>query len=160
MFLLVKSLFRYLERFFCKKVKLFFTFRKNRLLLQGKTVANMGQTKRHVVSYERMSEEVSAAFAVKYPRGFEDYFPDLVKYTKPDGTPFYAVTIEIAEDIYLVKIQVKTDDLDDVEKWLEGEEDAENEQVAGTTGDSDASDNTLPDDNISQYGGDDDSSDA
>lgn len=120
----------------------------------------MGQTKRHVVSYEKMSEEVSAAFAAKYPRGFEDYFQDLVKYTKPDGTPFYAVTIEIGEDIYLVKIQVKTDDLDDVEKWLEGEEDAENEQVAGTTGGSDASDNTLPDDNISQYGGDDDSSDA
>ncbi len=120
----------------------------------------MEPRKRHVVSYEKMSEEVAAAFAEKYPKGFNDYLPDLVKYTKPDGTPFYAVTIEIAEDIYLVKIQVKTDDLDDIEKWLEGEEDAENEQVAGSTGSADTGDNTLPDDNIAQYGGDDDSGEA
>ena len=120
----------------------------------------MGQTKRHVVSYEKMSEAVAAAFAEKYPKGFSEYLQDLTRYTKPDGTPFYAVTIELGDDIYLVKIQVETDDLDDVEKWLEGEEDAENEQVAGTSGASDASDNTLPDDNISQYGSDDDSADA
>lgn len=106
-----------------------------------------------------MSPEVAEAFAEKYPKGFNDYLPDLVKYTKPDGTPFYAVTIELAEDIYLVKIQVKTDDLDDIEKWLEGEEDAENEQVTGG-GDTGAGNDTLPDDNISQYGSEDDASEA
>ena len=116
------------------------------------------RTKRHVVSFEKMSEAVAAEFAAKYPNGFNDYLPDLTRYTKPDGTPFYAVTIEIGEDIYLVKIQVKTDDLDDVEKWLEGEEDAGNEAVAGSSADaSDAGGETLPDDNIAQYseGGDD-----
>lgn len=116
--------------------------------------------RRHVVSYENMSEEVSALFAEKYPKGFNDYLNDLTKYTKPDGTPFYAVTIETSDSIYLVKIKVKTDDADDIERWLEGEEDAENEQVAGTSGGSDSEGNTLPDDNISQYGGDDDSSDG
>ena len=116
--------------------------------------------KRHVVSYENMSAEVAAIFAEKYPKGFNDYLADLTKYTKPDGTPFYAVTIETQDSIYLVKIKVKTDDLEDIERWLEGEEDAENEQVAGTTGDTSAEGNTLPDDNISQYGGDDDSADA
>ena len=39
--------------------------------------------------------------------------------------------IEIPDAIYLVKIKVKIDDADDIERWLEGEEDAENEQVAG-----------------------------
>ncbi|MBS7290245.1 MAG: hypothetical protein KIG56_06685 [Bacteroidales bacterium] len=116
--------------------------------------------KRHVVSYENMSAEVAAIFAEKYPKGFNDYLADLTKYTKPDGTPFYAVTIETQDSIYLVKIKVKTDDLEDIERWLEGEEDAENEQVAGTTGDTSSEGNTLPDDNISQYGGDDDSADA
>lgn len=116
--------------------------------------------RRHVVSYENMSEEVSALFAEKYPKGFNDYLNDLTKYTKPDGTPFYAVTIETSDSIYLVKIKVKTDDADDIERWLEGEEDAENEQVAGTSGGSDSEGDTLPDDNISQYGGDDDSSDG
>jgi len=116
--------------------------------------------KRHVVSYENMSEELSAIFAEKYPKGFSDYLGDLTKYTKPDGTPFYAVTVETADSIYLVKIKVKTDDLEDIERWLEGEEEAEDEQVTGTSARSSSEGETLPDDNISQYGGDDDSSDA
>lgn len=116
--------------------------------------------KRHVVSYENMSSEVAAAFNEKYPKGFNDWLQDLVRYTKPDGTPFYAVTIEIPDAIYLVKIKVETDDLEDIERWLEGEETAENEQVAGASADAEPGNDTLPDDNISQYGGDDDSVDS
>lgn len=119
------------------------------------------QKKRHVVSYENMSNPLSDAFAEKYPKGFADYFPDLVKYTKPDGTPFYAVTVETDDSIYLVKIKVKTDDAEALERWLEGEEDAENAEVAGASGGGDGDGATLPDDNISQYGGgDDDGGDA
>jgi len=114
------------------------------------------QKKRHVVSYENMSEELAAAFNEKYPKGFNDYLPELVKYTKPDGTPFYAVTVETPDSINLVKIKVKTDDAEALERWLEGEEDAENEEVAGTSG-ADAGDNTLPDENIAAYGDGDDS---
>ena len=51
----------------------------------------MDTKKRHVVSYEKMSEELARAFAEKYPKGFSDYLPDLTKYPKPDGTSFYAV---------------------------------------------------------------------
>ena len=76
------------------------------------------QKKRAVVSYENMSEELAAAFAEKYPKGFSDYLPDLIKYDKPDGTCFYAVSIEIPDAIYLVKIKVKTDDADDIESHL------------------------------------------
>ena len=116
--------------------------------------------KRHIVSYENMSPELAAAFAAKYPKGFNDYLPDLTRYTKPDGTPFYAVLIELPEDIYLVKIKVQIDNPDDIERWLEGEEEAETESMAGTSGASDSEGETLPDANISQYGGDDDASDA
>ena len=49
--------------------------------------------KRHIISYENMSPELAEAFAEKYPKGFSDYLNDLNKYTKPDGTPFYAVLI-------------------------------------------------------------------
>ena len=107
--------------------------------------------KRAVVSYENMSEELAAAFAEKYPKGYSDYFPDLVKYDKPDGTNFYAVTVEIPDAIYLVKIKVKTDDAEDIERWLDGED--------GDDNDGNESEG-LPDDNISQYSTDDDSSDA
>lgn len=115
--------------------------------------------KRHVVSYENMSEEVAAAFAERFPGGFNDYFPLLTRYTKPDGTPFYAVTVETSDAIYLVKIKVETDDLEDIERWLEGEEEAGNEQVTGAA-EPDTDGATLPDDNISQYGSDDDPQDA
>jgi len=107
--------------------------------------------KRAVVSYENMSEELAAAFAEKYPKGYSDYFPDLVKYDKPDGTNFYAVTVEIPDAIYLVKIKVKTDDAEDIERWLDGEE--------GDEGDGNESEG-LPDDNISQYSTEDDANDA
>ena len=110
--------------------------------------------KRHVVSFEKMGThpDLAAAFAEKYPKGFSDYLTDLVKYPKPDGTSFYAVTVETLDAIYLVKINVKTDDMEDVARWLEGEEDAGNEAVAGGSADaSDAAGETLPDDNINQY---------
>ena len=107
--------------------------------------------KRAVVSYENMSEELAAAFAEKYPQGYSDYFQDLVKYDKPDGTNFYAVTVEIPDAIYLVKIKVKTDDAEDIERWLDGED--------GDDNDGNESEG-LPDDNISQYSTDDDTADA
>ena len=113
----------------------------------------MSTTKRRaVISFENMSDELAAAFSEKYPKGYTDYFPDLVKYDKPDGTNFYAVTVEIPDAIYLVKIQVKTDDAEDLERWLDGED--------GDDADSGDGDN-LPDDNISQYSnGDEDTSDV
>ena len=108
--------------------------------------------RRAVCSYENMSEELAAAFAEKYPKGYSDYFPDLVKYDKPDGTNFYAVTVEIPDAIYLVKIKVKTDDAEDLERWLDGDD---NDEGDGNDGES------LPDDNISQYSnGDDDGADG
>lgn len=98
--------------------------------------------RRAVVSYERMSEELAKAFAEKYPKGYSDYFPDIMKYDKPDGTFFYAVTVEIPDAIYLVKVNVKTDAYSEVERWLDGDDD---DADGATEGD------TLPDDNISQY---------
>ena len=97
--------------------------------------------RRAVVSYENMSEELAAAFAEKYPKGYNDYFQDLVKYDKPDGTSFYAVTVEIPDAIYLVKIKVKTDDAEDIERWLDGDDGddgtvstlSEHETIAATT---------------------------
>lgn len=115
--------------------------------------------KRHVISYEKMSDELAGVFNETFPTS-QDVLDAVIKYPKPDGTSFYAVTLEVEDAIYLVKIDVKVDDVEDIEKWLEGEETAEVEQVAGTSDTPDTTDNTLPDDNISQYGGDEDSADA
>ncbi len=115
----------------------------------------MEQKLRRVVSYENMSEELAAAFNEKYPKGFSDYFPDIREYPKPNGDSFYAVTVETEDSIYLVKIKVKTDDAEDIERWLDSD-DTDSEEEGGDEGGE-----SLPDDNISQYsGGDDDASDA
>lgn len=74
-----------------------------------------------------------------------------MKYDKPDGTNFYAVTVEIPDAIYLVKIKVKTDDAEDIERWLDGED--------GDDNDGNESEG-LPDDNISQYSTEDDTTEA
>lgn len=112
--------------------------------------------KRHIISYENMSPELAEAFSEKYPKGFSDYLNDLNKYTKPDGTPFYAVLIELPEDIYLVKVKVKIDDAEDIERWLDGEDDDSDSDQVSAPAEGDA---TLPDENIAQYGaGEDDAS--
>ena len=120
--------------------------------------------KSHAVSYEKMSPALTALFNAKYPRGYSDYLQDLTKFSPGINPrtgvmidPFYAVTLETEEDIYLVKIKVDLDDVEDIERWLEGEEEAEAEAVAGATGTADPSDGTLPDDNISQYDREEDS---
>ena len=107
------------------------------------------QKKRAVVSYAIMSPEEAAAFKEKYPKGYADYMGDLFKVDKPDGSFFYAVSVEIPDAIYLVKIEVKIDDYDDVEKGLFGDVDGDDD--AGTEG------NTFPDDGSNSFGGDDES---
>lgn len=110
--------------------------------------------KRAVVSYDNMNEELKRAFEEKYPMGVRDYLPDVKKIDKADGTSIYVVTIEIPTAIYLVKVNIKVDDQEEVGKWLDGDD----EDNDGDEEDS----STLPDDNISQYGGgsDDDASDG
>jgi len=74
--------------------------------------------KRSVISYANMFPELQAAFKAKYPKGYSDYMGDIFKVDKPDGTSFYAVSVEIPDAIYLVKIEVKVDDYEDIENGL------------------------------------------
>ena len=82
--------------------------------------------KRFVVSYDNMSQDLKDAFDRKYPHGYADYMGDIMKVDKPDGTFFHAVKFkpepeddEVVEDVlYLVKIKVNTDDVEEVEKEL------------------------------------------
>lgn len=118
------------------------------------------QKKRHVVSYDNMSPELAAAFLEKYPKGFNDYLPDLVQYTKPDGSTFYAVTMEIPDAIYLVKITIKKDDAEDLARWLEGEEEAANPSTTESTDSAAEEGEEIPDaDNISGLGAEEPSTD-
>lgn len=111
------------------------------------------QKKRAVVSYENMSPELAAAFNEKYPRGYADYMEDIIKIDKPNGTFFHAVSIEIQDAIYLVKVKVKMDDIEDVENWLSRDTSEESSAPAAEDGDfpAEESDFDVPE------GGDEDS---
>jgi len=82
--------------------------------------------KRFVVSYDNMSQDLKDAFDRKYPHGYADYMGDILKVDKPDGTCFHAVRFkpeaeddqEVEDVLYLVKINVNTDDVEKVEKDL------------------------------------------
>lgn len=76
--------------------------------------------RRAVISYANLSPELMAAFKEKYPRGYADYMGEIFKVDKPDGTFFYAISMEVPDAIYLVKIDVKIDDYEDAEQGLFG----------------------------------------
>ncbi len=103
----------------------------------SKTVGKAPSIKRAVVSYENMSAELQAAFKEKYPKGYADYMGDIFKIDKPDGSSFYAVSVEIPGAIYLVKISVRVDDYEDVEKDLFNDDLGDEESGSG--------DGTFPD---------------
>lgn len=83
--------------------------------------------KRAVISYENMSQELLDAFKEKYPHGYSDYLGDIFKVEKPNGDFFYAVSLEVPDAVYLVKIKVKIDDYQDVENDLFKDEDPDDE---------------------------------
>lgn len=87
----------------------------------------MKPKKRSVVNYSHLSPELEEAFNEKYPRGYKDYFPDIFKVEKPDGSFFHCVTLQVPPDAeYLVKITVRQDDLVD---FSEDEDDEDDDEI-------------------------------
>ncbi len=101
-------------------------------------VSERMRKKRAVVSYANMSPELAAAFKEKYPRGYADYMGDIFKVEKPDGSFFYAISLEIPDAIYLIKIDVKIDNYEEAESSLFAD--------PAVAGDETADDATFPDD--------------
>ena len=97
------------------------------------------EKKRLVVSYKSCSDEVMDAIKKKYPTGYNDF---VIKVQKPNSDFFYAVTVDTADASYLVKVDVKIDNLT--------EEEFEKEFGEETSGASSSDDTTLgrEDDNI------------
>lgn len=79
-----------------------------------------GTKRRLVVSFKNLSPELMAELKEKYPHGYIDYMDEIMKVTKPDGTYFHAITLDLPDTVYLVKVDVKVDDYDEVEKVIFG----------------------------------------
>lgn len=66
--------------------------------------------KRLVASFNNLSPELQEKVRELYPNGFSDA---MMRVDKPNGDFFYAVPFETDEISYLVKIDVKIDDMSD-----------------------------------------------
>ena len=72
-----------------------------------KTKATNNTKKRLIISYERLPEKDKVLFEEKYEDGLMEHIQTV---NKPDGTPIFVVPLETAENIYMVKIDLKIDD--------------------------------------------------
>jgi hypothetical protein len=84
-----------------------------------------------VVSYKNAPEEVIEAIKKKYPTGYNDF---VIKVTKPNNEFFYAITVDTETSSYLVKVDVKIDNLTDEEFEREFGDDGSNSSDEGTIG--------------------------
>lgn len=98
---------------------------------------NRPAKKRLVVSYANMSEEVALTFKEKYPKGYLDYCGEIITINKPDGSVIYAVPVEFPDASYLVKVDVKVDDYEDVKRAMDGGEEPEETETPDIPDDSD-----------------------
>ena len=64
--------------------------------------------KRLVTSFNNLPLELQEAVKAAYPLGYTDY---MMRIDKPNGDFFFAVPFETEEISYLVKIDVKIDDM-------------------------------------------------
>ncbi len=93
-----------------------------------------------VVSYKNASEEVLEAIKKKYPLGYNDF---VIKVSKPNNDFFYAITVDTENASYLVKVDVKIDNLTEEEFEKEFGEDGTANSEEGTIGrEDDAIDNS------------------
>ena len=64
--------------------------------------------KRLVTSFNNLASELQEAVKAAYPLGYTDF---MMRIDKPNGDFFFAVPFETEEISYLVKIDVKIDDM-------------------------------------------------
>ena len=79
-------------------------------------VKAMANKKHLVASFHNLSPESQEEIKQKYPLGFTDA---MIRVDKPNGDFFYAVPYDTDEISYLVKIDVKIDDLSEDEEEKE-----------------------------------------
>ena len=103
----------------------------------------MEVTKRVIVSYKNLKPEVLRALKQEYPEGYDDY---VKKIDKGNGEHFYAITLDFEDTRYMIKVDVKVDNVEELEKQIFSNSDDSGDDV---------SDPEIPDDIADSDSGDD-----
>ena len=70
--------------------------------------------KRVIKSIENVSEEVIEAIKKKYPDGWTNH---VLRINKGNNEFFHAITVDTVDTSYMIKVNVKIDSLEDLEKF-------------------------------------------
>ena len=108
-------------------------------------MAKVISKKRLVTSFKNLSQELQDAVKELYPLGFSDA---MMRVDTPKGDFFYAVPFETDEISYLVKIDVKIDDISEEED----DKDYYDDEIKGAdeiSDDASRGDDDLADDDVS-----------
>ena len=73
-------------------------------------MATENSKRRLITSFHNLTSKQQAEVRALYPLGFGEV---MMRYDKPDGTFFYTVPYETEDTYYMVKIDVKVDDVQD-----------------------------------------------
>lgn len=76
-------------------------------------MAPVNNKRKLVVSFHNLPAELQEQVKALYPAGYADV---MMRIDKPNGDFFYAVPFETADTSYLVKIDVKIDDMSEDEE--------------------------------------------
>lgn len=80
--------------------------------------------KRVIVSFKNLKPDVLEALKEEYPYGYED---QIMKIDKGNGDFFYAIKLDYQGTRYMVKVDVRIDNIEDLEKQYFGQEEEPNE---------------------------------
>ncbi len=72
------------------------------------------EKKRVIKSIENITEDVMEAIKLKYPDGWSNH---VQRVNKGNGDFMHVITVDTADASYLVKVKVKVDSIEEVEKF-------------------------------------------
>ena len=75
--------------------------------------------KRVIKNIDNITDEVKEAIREKYPDGWQN---QVIRVNKGDNTFFHAITVDTEDTSYMIKVNVKVDSIEELEK-LENQDD-------------------------------------
>jgi len=75
--------------------------------------------KRVIKNIDNISDEVKEAIREKYPDGWQNV---VMRVNKADNTFFHAITVDTEDTSYMIKVNVKVDSIEELER-LENQDD-------------------------------------
>jgi hypothetical protein len=92
------------------------------------------EKKRIIKSIDHVDKEVIDAIRLKYPDGWANH---VMRVSKGNGEFFHAITVDTADASYMIKVNVKIDSLEELEKFANRDD---------TSGGKDEDDDAFADD--------------